>query len=77
DLPDDPATCRLVRGAIALARQLDLSVVAEGGETAAQADWLRRRHCNVMQGFLVSAALPPDEFLAFLCGRAERAAAVE
>lgn len=77
DLPDDPATCRLVRGAIALARQLDLSVVAEGVETAAQADWLRRRHCNVIQGFLVSAALPPDEFLAFLCGRAAKSAAVE
>lgn len=69
NLPDDPAACRLVRGVIALARQLDLGVVAEGVETAEQAAWLRRRRCAVMQGFLVAPALPPDDFLAFARAR--------
>ncbi len=68
-LPDDPATCQLVRGVIALARQLDLHVVAEGVETEAQAAWLRRRRCAVMQGFLIAPALSPDDFLAFARAR--------
>jgi EAL domain-containing protein (putative c-di-GMP-specific phosphodiesterase class I) len=43
-----------------------MRVIAEGVETTAQLDFLRERHCDMYQGFLLSRALPPDEFAALL-----------
>ena len=56
----------LVAGMIALAHQLGLAVTAEGVETAEQMAFLRRNGCDLVQGYLVSAPLPPDRFAAFL-----------
>lgn len=46
---------------IALAKSLDLSVVAEGVETNAERSYLVQRGCREMQGFLISKPLPPLE----------------
>ncbi len=51
---------------IALGRALDLSIVAEGVETAEQEAFLRAHHCDQIQGYLVSKPLPPEEFAAFM-----------
>ncbi len=53
----------LVKTIIAMARSLGLSVVAEGVETLGQFDMLKRLGCDVAQGFLFSAAVPPTAFV--------------
>ncbi len=50
---------------ITLAGHLGLRTVAEGVETAAQRDFLVAHHCDLMQGFLFSPALPREEAIAF------------
>jgi diguanylate cyclase (GGDEF)-like protein/PAS domain S-box-containing protein len=42
---------------IGMAHQLRLNVVAEGVETAAQLEYLRRHHCDQIQGYYFSPAL--------------------
>jgi diguanylate cyclase (GGDEF)-like protein len=54
---------------IAMGRILGKDLVAEGVESAAQAEVLRERGCPVAQGFYFSKALPPEEFLAYCRGR--------
>ncbi|MES2069126.1 MAG: EAL domain-containing protein [Pseudomonadota bacterium] len=48
--PDDAAICRTV---INMAHNLKLHVVAEGVETEAQANYLRRQQCDELQGYLL------------------------
>jgi diguanylate cyclase (GGDEF)-like protein len=50
-LPGDEAP--IVPAAIAMAHGLGLTVTAEGVETPAQLDYLRRHECDVVQGFLL------------------------
>ena len=63
--PDDSAITKMVVG---LARDMRLSVVAEGVETAAQRDFLSNHGCLEFQGFLFSAPLPRAEFDRLLAG---------
>lgn len=49
---DEPALA-IVQAIVALSRALDMKVVAEGVETQAQHDHLRRLRCDQMQGFLL------------------------
>jgi EAL domain-containing protein (putative c-di-GMP-specific phosphodiesterase class I) len=51
---------------IALGRALDLTIVAEGVETAEQEALLRAHNCDEVQGYLISKPVPADEFAAFL-----------
>ena len=50
EVPNDE---KLIRAIIGLAHALGMQVVAEGVETDAQFDFLRREHCDYVQGFLV------------------------
>jgi diguanylate cyclase (GGDEF)-like protein/PAS domain S-box-containing protein len=61
--PEDSA---IVRSIMALARNLNLDVTAEGVETLAQAAFLRLENCRELQGYLFSKPLPPDTFEEFL-----------
>jgi EAL domain-containing protein (putative c-di-GMP-specific phosphodiesterase class I)/FixJ family two-component response regulator len=47
---------------VALGRQLGLTVVAEGVETAQELALLRKIDCTQVQGFLISHAVSPDQF---------------
>jgi diguanylate cyclase (GGDEF)-like protein/PAS domain S-box-containing protein len=58
---EHPDNAAIVQGIISLAHSLRLQTVAEGVETAAQRDYLQDIGCDLMQGFLFSCALPPDE----------------
>ena len=65
DLLEDANDAAIVESIIAIARNLKLRTVAEGVETAAQADILRAMGCSVHQGYHYSRPLPLDEFEAF------------
>jgi diguanylate cyclase (GGDEF)-like protein/PAS domain S-box-containing protein len=56
----------LVSATIALAHQLGMKVTAEGVETPAQLAFLRRRGCDLLQGYLFSRPVPADQFEALL-----------
>ncbi len=62
----DPSDAAIVQAIIALARSLGLSTIAEGVETEAQLGYLRALHCNELQGFFFSQAVPPCDFMALL-----------
>jgi EAL domain-containing protein (putative c-di-GMP-specific phosphodiesterase class I) len=49
-----------------MAHFLDMTVVGEGIETAAQWKQLRDLKCDDGQGFLVSKAVPPNDLLELL-----------
>ena len=57
----DPAGEAVVRSIIALAEELSMRCVAEGVETAEQSDYLRRRRCTTVQGYLYARPMPADE----------------
>jgi EAL domain-containing protein (putative c-di-GMP-specific phosphodiesterase class I) len=51
---------------IAMGKNLSLTVVAQGVETRAQAEFLREHACDELQGFYLNRPLPPDEFAKLL-----------
>ncbi|MBB6559406.1 diguanylate cyclase (GGDEF)-like protein/PAS domain S-box-containing protein [Acidovorax soli] len=58
DLQTDPNDAAIVRTILALARSLDLSVVAEGVETPGQFEFLQRHGCQAFQGYLFARPMP-------------------
>jgi diguanylate cyclase (GGDEF)-like protein len=62
-LDDDPDCKRsaLLEAMVALGHRVGLSVTAEGVETRAQADRLRRLGCDLAQGWLFGRPVPPDD----------------
>jgi diguanylate cyclase (GGDEF)-like protein len=68
DLDSSPDAVAIARTIVTLARALELAVVAEGIETATQAELLKSLGCDQFQGFLYSKALPPREFERFARG---------
>ena len=66
DLGITPQSSAVVTAIIALARSLGLRVIAEGVENLRQMEVLHRLGCTVMQGFLFSRAIPPDELEVWL-----------
>ena len=66
DIADDSDDAAIVRGTIALAHGLGMTVVAEGVETQSQLHFLGRYGCNVAQGLLSSPPLPADDVRAWL-----------
>jgi EAL domain-containing protein (putative c-di-GMP-specific phosphodiesterase class I) len=65
ELMTSEANASIVRATIGLAKGLRLRTVAEGVETRAQADFLVRQGCDVLQGFLFARPMLPDAFLSF------------
>jgi predicted signal transduction protein with EAL and GGDEF domain/DNA-binding response OmpR family regulator len=66
DLGITPQSSAVVSAIIALARSLGLRVIAEGVENLRQMEVLHRLGCVLMQGFLFSKALPPDDLETWL-----------
>ncbi len=56
----------LVRAMIAMAHHLGLRVTAEGVESEAQSSYLRRCHCDQLQGHLFAPALEPEALVPLL-----------
>ncbi len=62
DIMHDPQDEKLVRSIIQLARNLDLTTVAEGVETQSQVEWLMLQGEVLLQGYYFSRPLVPEEF---------------
>jgi len=62
DLPGETHAGAIVDAILALARTLELDVVAEGIETAEQRDFLVARGCRLLQGYLLGKPRPIGEF---------------
>lgn len=64
NLGEDDKRRALVQAIVALGHALGLDVVAEGVETAGQAERLRQMGCDIFQGFLFARPMPADQFCA-------------
>lgn len=65
-LPDDSSDALLVETMMAVAKHLQLSVVAEGVETQAQQTYLFSVGCNLHQGYFYGKPEPAEQLLARL-----------
>jgi len=66
DIPKDKSDMQIASTIITLGRQLGLEIVAEGVETEAQAEFLAKQGCYLMQGYLFSKAIPEEEINSFI-----------
>lgn len=72
-LPSNAQNAAIVNAIISLSHSLDLHVIAEGVETQAELDYLRKVGCDQYQGYLFSAPVPADAFATMLrCRQQER-----
>lgn len=68
----DAEDAEIVRCTLDLAHSLGLLVVAEGVEDDETWERLRDLGCDAVQGWLVAAAMPPEETTAWLRARGSR-----
>lgn len=61
-IASDPRDLAVLRGILAMARALDLKVIAEGIESADLRDIAAREGCHVWQGFLGGKPMPVNQF---------------
>jgi diguanylate cyclase (GGDEF)-like protein len=62
DITVDLEDAAIVRAIIGLGHNLSLKLVAEGVETLEQLQFLRKEGCDLVQGYLMSRAIPADGF---------------
>ncbi len=75
NLASDAGDQAIVDAIIAMAHRLGLKVVAEGIDDHAPLARLRAHGCEMVQGFLFSQPLPPDEFVSFVRDHQQRCSA--
>jgi diguanylate cyclase (GGDEF)-like protein/PAS domain S-box-containing protein len=61
EITTNPNDAAIALAIISMAHSLKLQVIAEGVETRAQLEYLRRSRCDEIQGYVFSRPLPPDE----------------
>ena len=66
DVVTDPDDAILVQAIIDIARNFEIATVAEGVETAEQADFLTARGCRLLQGYRFDRPRPVADFIAQL-----------
>jgi len=66
DLPYEVEDVAIVEAIIALAKSLDLELIAEGVETAQQKDFLLQKGCRCVQGYYYSKPLDTKAFKEYL-----------
>jgi len=63
DIPENQDDMEITSAVIAMAHNLKLKVVAEGIETAAQLNFLRRQQCDIGQGYLFDKPIASRDLL--------------
>ncbi|MCE9663663.1 EAL domain-containing protein [Halomonas sp. M5N1S17] len=71
DLSHDTQSTPIAASIIALAKSLEMSVIAEGVETEMQRSVLAGLGCSLYQGYLFGRPMPPNEFLIMFRSNAE------
>ena len=66
DIAQDANDAAITSAIIAMGRQLNLKVIAEGVEDVDAERFLLKHRCDQMQGFLFSPPIPPDVFAGML-----------
>jgi len=61
DLPDDEEDAGITKAVIALAKSLNLKIIAEGVETKEQKEFLIENGCSSIQGYYYSKPIPSVE----------------
>ncbi|MEA3371645.1 MAG: EAL domain-containing protein, partial [Campylobacterota bacterium] len=61
DLPDDEEDVGITNAVIALAKSLNLNIIAEGVETIEQRDFLVENGCRNIQGYFYEKPIPTDD----------------
>ena len=62
DIPNDKNDMEITSAIVALAHAMNLKVLAEGVETLAQLEFLKKLGCDTYQGYYHSQPMPGDEF---------------
>lgn len=65
-LPGDVEDAAIVSAVIQMAKALGITVVAEGVETAAQSAFLSEHGCDILQGYLISRPIAPQQLIEFI-----------
>jgi diguanylate cyclase (GGDEF)-like protein len=65
-LPDDSDDVSLVKAILAMAKGLDLRVVAEGVENHDQLSFLKLHECDLAQGFLLASPMSDEAYSSYL-----------
>ena len=66
DLPGDEEDVGITKAVIALAKSLNMKVIAEGVETKEQRDFIVENGCENIQGYFYSKPVPADELKGIL-----------
>jgi diguanylate cyclase (GGDEF)-like protein len=74
DVSNHPENAGIAEAVIAMGKALSLTVVAERVETKAQADFLRERACDELQGFYFSKGVTAGKFAELLEAQTKTAA---
>lgn len=65
DVPHNRQQTALVEALLRIAHTLDMAIIAEGVETAAQANFLQDKGCHFQQGFYYGQSMRLETFIAF------------
>lgn len=68
DLPKDEEDAGIIKAIIALAKSLNLKIIADGVETKEQVDFMLEHGCENIQGYYYSKPVPSHEMLEILKG---------
>ncbi len=63
EIPTNQDDMTITRAIVALAKSLNLKVIAEGVETKPQAAFLKTLRCDEVQGYLIGRPMPAEEFI--------------
>ena len=66
DVPEDSDDVAITAAVIDLARNMEITSIAEGVERPEQLAFLKARGCEEAQGFLFCRAMPPEDIAGWL-----------
>ncbi|MGI6216975.1 MAG: EAL domain-containing protein [Coriobacteriales bacterium] len=65
-IEDNPTVRAIITSTIDMCHKIGLKAVAEGVETQCQLDFLKRYHCDYIQGFIFAKPMSEEDFLNYL-----------